>query len=127
VLSPVIRARESLITGESATLTTIRPCQPDKPVIGRELLIRRRMLCSSRWVIPGLAEGVTGWPAGQRVAGGSRSSGGCRHRGEKWPALTAAGGRACRCDRAGSGVQARRLTGLLRPTQEQHKPAHPGE
>ena len=41
--------------------------------------------------------------------------------GEKWPALTAAGGRACRCDRAGSGEQARRLTGLLRPTQEQHK------
>ena len=31
-------------------------------------------------VIPGLAEGVTGWLAGQRVAGGSRSSGGCRHR-----------------------------------------------
>jgi len=30
------------------------------------LLIRRRMLCSSRWVIPGLAEGVTGWLAGQR-------------------------------------------------------------
>jgi hypothetical protein len=44
------------------------------------LLIRRRMLCSSRWVIPGLAEGVAGWLAGQRVAGGSRSSGGCRHR-----------------------------------------------
>ena len=44
------------------------------------LLIRRRMLCPSRWVIPGLAGGVTGWLAGQRVVGGSRSSGGCRHR-----------------------------------------------
>jgi integrase len=32
------------------------------------------MLCPSRWVIPGLAAGVTGWPASQRVAGGSRSS-----------------------------------------------------
>jgi integrase len=31
------------------------------------LLVRRRMLCPSRWVIPDLAEGVTGWPAGQRV------------------------------------------------------------
>jgi hypothetical protein len=30
------------------------------------LLIRRRMLCSSRWVIPGLAEGVTGWLASRR-------------------------------------------------------------
>jgi hypothetical protein len=30
------------------------------------LLIHRRMLCFSRWVIPGLAEGVTGWTAGQR-------------------------------------------------------------
>jgi len=29
------------------------------------LLIRRRMLCSLRWVIPGLAEGVTGWLAGR--------------------------------------------------------------
>jgi hypothetical protein len=38
------------------------------------LLVHRRMLCPSRWVIPGLAAGVTGWPAGQRVAGGSRSS-----------------------------------------------------
>jgi hypothetical protein len=54
--------------------------------------------------------GATGSLAAQWVAGGSRSSGGCRHR-EIKPALTAAGGRACRCDRAGSGVQARRLTG----------------
>jgi hypothetical protein len=29
------------------------------------------MLCSSRWVILGLAEGVTGWLASLRVAGGS--------------------------------------------------------
>jgi len=44
------------------------------------LLIRMRISCSSRWVIPGLAEGVTGWLAGQWVGCGSRSSGGCRHR-----------------------------------------------
>ena len=44
--------------------------------------------------------------------------------------LRAAGRRACRCDSAGSGVQARRLAGLLRPTQEQHKSGsrrHPTE
>jgi hypothetical protein len=38
------------------------------------------MLCSSQWVIPGLAEGVTGWLTGQQVADGSKSSVGCRHR-----------------------------------------------
>jgi hypothetical protein len=43
-------------------------------------LIRRRMFCSSRWVIPGPAAGVTGWPAGQRAVGGSRSSGRCHYR-----------------------------------------------
>ena len=62
---------------------------------------------SSRWVIPGLAEGVTGWTAGQRQPVFGRPSAS----GEKWPALTAAGGRACQCDRAGSGVRARRRTG----------------
>jgi hypothetical protein len=82
------------------------------------LWIRWRMLCSSRWVIPGLAEGVTGWLAGRRQPVFGRPSAS----GEKWPALTAAGGRACQCDRAGSGVRARpRRTGPLRPTQEQHK------
>ena len=60
-------------------------------------------------VIPDLAEGVTGWLAGQRVAGGSRSSGGCRHRVKM--ADVDSRGRACRCDRARSGVQTRRLTG----------------
>ena len=51
--------------------------------------------------------GVTGWPAGRRqpVFGRLPASG------EKWPALAAAGWRACRRDGAGSGVQARRLTG----------------
>jgi len=71
------------------------------------LLIRRRMLCSSRWVIPGLAEGVTGWLASRRQPVFGRPSAS----GEKWPALTAAGGRAGQCDRAGSGVRARRRTG----------------
>ena len=67
------------------------------------------------------------WPRGNGMAGrlaGSRREpvfGRLSASGEKWPALTAAGGRACRCDRAGSGEQTRRLTGLLRPTQEQHK------
>jgi hypothetical protein len=51
--------------------------------------------------------GKTGWPAGQRVPAGA--------------GLRAAGRRACRCDSAGSGVQARRPAGLLRPTQQQHK------
>jgi len=61
--------------------------------------------------------GVTGWLAGQRVAAGSRSSVGCRHR-VKWSALTAAGGHACGCDRAGSGVQARWLTGAAAANTE---------
>ena len=67
------------------------------------------------------------WPRGNGMAGrpaGSRRElvfGRLSASGKKWPALTAAGGRACRCDRAGSGEQTRRLTGLLRPTQEQHK------
>src|SRR5690348_13598469 len=30
------------------------------------LSVRRRMLCPSRWVIPGLAAGITGWSADQR-------------------------------------------------------------
>jgi hypothetical protein len=75
-------------------------------------------------------DGMAGRPAGSRrqpVFGRLPASG------ETWPALTAAGGRACRCDRAGSGVQARRLTGAAaastratqvragrRPTREQH-------
>ena len=45
---------------------------------------------------------MAGGPAGSRrqpVFGRLSASG------EKWSALTAAGGRACRCDRAGSGVQ----------------------
>src|SRR5258705_6435983 len=65
------------------------------------LSVRRRMLCSSRWVIPGLAAGVTGWPVDQRVPTAA--------------GLRAASRRACRCDSAGSGVQARRLAGLLWP------------
>jgi hypothetical protein len=104
-------------------------------------LIRWRMLCSSRWVIPGLAEGVTGWLAGRRQPVFGRPSAS----GEKWPALTAAGGRACQCDRAGSGVRARpRRTGAAaantRATQvrvqeasntratrtKRHSPAHLG-
>ncbi len=56
---------------------------------------------------PAWPRGKTGWPAGQRVPTAA--------------GLRAAGRRACRCDSAGSGVQARRLAGLLRPTQEQHK------
>jgi hypothetical protein len=93
-------------------------------------------------VIPDLAEGVTGWLAGQRVAGGSRSSGGCRHRVKM--ADVDSRGRACRCDRARSGVQTRRLTGApaanTRATQvrvreasntpvtrtKRHSPAHYG-
>ena len=87
-----------------------KPTAPARaPIRQGGALVRRRMLCSSRWVIPGLAvaAGVTGWPAGQRVPTAA--------------GLRAAGRRACRCDSAGSGVQARRLAGLLRPTQEQHK------
>src|SRR5438093_518860 len=52
------------------------------------------MLCSSRWVIPGLAAGVTGWPVDQRVPTAA--------------GLRTASRRACRCDSARSGVQARR-------------------
>ena len=107
---------------------------------GWVLLIRRRMLCSSRWVIPGLAEGVTGWLASRRQPVFGRPSAS----GEKWPALTAAGGRAGQCDRAGSGVRARRRTGAAaantRATQvrvqeasntratrtKRHSPAHLG-
>ena len=51
--------------------------------------------------------GGNGWPVDQRVPTAA--------------GLRAASRRACRCDSAGSGVQARRLAGLLRPTQEQHK------
>ncbi len=58
-------------------------------------LIRRRMFCSSRWVIPGPAAGVTGWPAGQRAVGGSRSSGRCRYRVKNgWRRQPRAGARA---------------------------------
>ena len=52
------------------------------------------------------------WPRGNGLAAGQRVAGGSRSLGR---------GRACRCAGAGSGVQARRLAGLLRPTQEQHK------
>jgi|SRR6266851_194 len=39
-------------------------------------LIRRCMLCSSRWVIPGLAAGVTGWSAGRGHPTGPARAGG---------------------------------------------------
>jgi len=52
---------------------------------------RRRMLCPSRWVIPGLAAGVTGWSADQRVPTAA--------------GLRAAGRRACRFDSAGPGCR----------------------
>jgi hypothetical protein len=44
------------------------------------LLIRLRMLCSSRWVIPGLAEGVTGMDGGPAGSRRQPVFGGCRHR-----------------------------------------------
>jgi hypothetical protein len=46
--------------------------------------------------------------------------------GEKWPTLTAAGGRACRCDRAGPGEQTRRLTGLLHGQHKSNTSPCPG-
>jgi hypothetical protein len=51
--------------------------------------------------------GMAGRPVGSRwqpVFGRLSASG------DKWPTLTAVGWHACQCDRAGSGVQARRLT-----------------
>jgi hypothetical protein len=39
------------------------------------LLVRRRMFCPSRWVIPGLAAGVNGMAGRPAGADGSRSSG----------------------------------------------------
>jgi len=55
------------------------------------LSVRRRMLCPSRWVIPGLAAAVTGWSADQRVPTAA--------------GLRAAGRRACRFDSAGPGCR----------------------
>jgi len=60
---------------------------------------------------PAWPRGKTGWPAGQRVPTAA--------------GLRAAGRHAYRCDSAGSGVQARRLAGLLRPTVRRQRPQRP--
>ena len=118
-------------TSTSATLTCItrrsgpinsieRSRLPTAPELATwVLLIRRRMLCSSQWVIPGMAggNGMAGRPAGSRrqpVFGRLSASG------EKWSAVTAAGGHACWCDTAGSGVQAPRLTGAAAANADNH-------
>ena len=93
----------------SAAIISVRHLRPPVRRVGDMGAFDSPAACFVRHggSFPAWARGVTGWPAGRRqpVFGRLPASG------EKWPALAAAGWRACRRDGAGSGVQARRLTG----------------
>jgi len=83
-LDPSLREYHEKI---AARIESVRSTPPDSRARSRYYIHKTRpFFVGGRiyyevtlWVIPGLAAGVTGWPAGQRVAA-SRSSGRCRHR-----------------------------------------------
>jgi hypothetical protein len=65
--SPAGPRREPDLADLCATRRQSRIAASQPQIFGRwVLLVRRCMLCPSRWVIPGLAAGVTGWPTGSR-------------------------------------------------------------